>query len=167
MTFAQAQFYSDLISHNVIIPLLSGEFCSRCMIQRSTATLQCCLKEGGGVSCRKEQTFRIIFTFVVTYHKRKEGNYQNFSIHSLSLIKITIESESMVVYALYEQIIKNWFPWPLKRRSVEPQPVWRHWSPFQKNAAEIFKKRKQTVCFVSFSTCVISYFEYFEFALMN
>ena len=26
------QFYSDLISQNVIIPLLSGEFCSRCMI---------------------------------------------------------------------------------------------------------------------------------------
>ena len=25
---------SDMISHNVIIPLLSGEFCSRCMIKR-------------------------------------------------------------------------------------------------------------------------------------
>ena len=34
IAFAQAQFNSDLISYNyVIIPLLSGEFCSRCMIK--------------------------------------------------------------------------------------------------------------------------------------
>ena len=29
----QVQFYSNMISHDVIIPLLSGEFCSRCMIK--------------------------------------------------------------------------------------------------------------------------------------
>ena len=32
MKVAQALFYSVMILHNVIVPLLSGKFCSRCMI---------------------------------------------------------------------------------------------------------------------------------------
>ena len=44
ITFAQAQFFSDIISHHVIISLLSGKFRSRCMKNPSNGFQFC----GGG-----------------------------------------------------------------------------------------------------------------------
>ena len=39
ITLVQAQFYTDMISNNIITPLLSGEFDRRCMISSIIASL--------------------------------------------------------------------------------------------------------------------------------